>query len=333
MRQNPINQELEGEATREPDDNHMYYRILFYRETIDFFRASLSFYSNFLEEELKIIQNSAFSFLVSEENQGSLLAHERYKVSRLIEYLNSIIKEDDVLGYDLSFSHGTIRFIKGISLLYINHLKNQRNSISKTRNLSLGVLMPIDKYIAKCEERVSTGVFKNATPLALLVEQVVEDEKENGEHSERIEINSLSRVETPRPVILDSIPIFDTELKSRCLDILEMVCEKGETGRFDTIVQEATKILEIRLRYLSNAGDSYSGKELVNFALGKDAKLILSRTAHEQIDWHLLFMGFFGSLRNSTHHRFVPFQNMERTLQILGMIDFLLHALESAERV
>lgn len=333
MSQNPIHQGLEVDTTREPDDNHMYFRIMFYRETIDFFRASLSFYSNFLEEELKIIQNSAFSFLVSEENQGSLLAHERYKVSRLIEYLNSIIKEEDVLGYDLSFAHGTIRFLKGVSILYINHLKNQRNAISKTRNLSLGVLMPIDNYIAKCEERVSTGVFKNATPLALLVEQVIGDEKGNGEHSERIEINSLSRVETPRPVILDSIPIFDAELKSRCLDILEMVWEKEETGRFDTIIQEATKILETRLRNLSDADDSFSGKELVNFALGKDAKLILNGTSSEQESWHLLFRGFFGSLRNSTHHRFVPFQNIERTLQILGMIDFLLYTLESAERV
>lgn len=217
-------------------------------------------------------------------------------------------------------------------VLYINHFKTQRNIISKKRNLSIYALSTIDEYISECEERVNMGVFQKASPLDLLVEQAIHDENVKEEREECFENDSLAHSVRPRPVILDSMPLFDSELKKRCLDVLQMFRENGEEERFDMVVQEATKILETRLRTLANADDGCSGMELVESALGKDAKLFLSRIPAEQNSWHLFFRGIFGGLRNSTHHRFVPFQNYERTLQILGMVDFLLHILESAEK-
>lgn len=243
--------------------------------------------------------------------------YEKEKTSHLIERFDKACEGKKSPSYDLPFNHGEIRFLKGIMVLYVNHLKNRRNDISRKGNLSLRTLKMLDEYITRCEEEANRSVFNNASPLTLLVEQAIQKEKIRGETGAEKEKDSLSRSVRPSPVVLDSIPIFDAEIRTKCLDVLKKFNDSGENERFESAVQEATKILEIRLRTLANADEGCSGTVLVDFAFAeRDTKLVLSRIPAEQKGWYFFFRGVFGSIRNSTHHRFVPFQNIERPLQI-----------------
>lgn len=89
MNQDLQNPEFEKEIIKEPDDYYHYRSIHLHQESIDLFIASLSFYLEILDGEIKLIKEvSAFTSLVSEENEASPLIRERNKVLNLIEWLN-----------------------------------------------------------------------------------------------------------------------------------------------------------------------------------------------------------------------------------------------------
>lgn len=59
------------EERKEPENSHFYPFVIFYGESIEVFRRALRFYFEFLNKEIKEIEeDNAFSFLVSEENEG-----------------------------------------------------------------------------------------------------------------------------------------------------------------------------------------------------------------------------------------------------------------------
>lgn len=66
----------------------------------------------------------------------------------------------------------------------------------------------------------------------------------------------------PKLVVLDSIEILDTEFKRRCLNLVNQFEESGHSERHDTVVTEATGILEHRLRTLTRSIDAASGEDL-----------------------------------------------------------------------
>jgi len=95
---------------------------------------------------------------------------------------------------------------------------------------------------------------------------------------------------------------------------------------------EATKILEHRLRQASKLDSSYDGVKLVTAALaGPNPPIRLSSHQSEQEAGHMLFRGVFGFVRNPFHHRLMGTVAQQRVLQILGMVDYLLHLLEGAQ--
>jgi len=141
-------------------------------------------------------------------------------------------------------------------------------------------------------------------------------------------------VSRSRPIILGSIEILDTELRSRCLDLFEAFRTEGTTDRLDTVLTEGTRVLENRIRAVAQLQADCFGLDLAKAAFGgATPALRVSEVAAEQDAAHLLYRGVFGFIRNQVHHKLVGELRPERVLQILGMIDYLLFVAEGARRM
>lgn len=187
--------------------------------------------------------------------------------------------EDDQPAFPAS--HGTIRFLKSVSALYLRQPEARRNALSARPNISRHALSGVDQKLAVLRERTETGVFRNATLVPLLVGELTTQ-------------------------------------------------SQRQHDRLDTVITEATRILENRLRRLSKAPATAVGVDLARHALGGDEpRLTLSPIPAEQDAAHLLYRGVFGFIRNQVHHRLMGDMPPERTLQIVGMIDYLLSLLEA----
>jgi Protein of unknown function (Hypoth_ymh) len=121
-------------------------------------------------------------------------------------------------------------------------------------------------------------------------------------------------------------------LRTRCLDLFNDFDQRSQHEHFDTVIAEATRILEDRLR--SSLGQtSGTGDELVNKAFGSQPpRLRVSHVASEQAAVLLFFKAIFGHLRNPAHHKLLGALTPERTIQILAIIDYSIHLIETAER-
>jgi hypothetical protein len=93
----------------------------------------------------------------------------------------------------------------------------------------------------------SSGVFRNASPIPLLVDEVVEIASGGQTTKSRHEHLSTPAAAEPKPVLLESIQILDPALRSRCLDLYADFDKRNQHDQFDTVIAEATRILEDRL--------------------------------------------------------------------------------------
>ena len=76
-----------------------------------------------------------------------------------------------------------------------------------------------------------------------------------------------------------------------------------------------------------------TGDKLSSLAFtGTPPKLLVSSEFSEQQAVFHLFKGVFGHIRNPSHHRLLGSLNPDRTLQMLGIIDYAIHVLESATK-
>jgi uncharacterized protein (TIGR02391 family) len=142
---------------------------------------------------------------------------------------------------------------------------------------------------------------------------------------------TTAQARRPPPRILSTIEILDPQLRERCLDLLEAFDEGEQSHRFDTVVAEATRVLEHRIRQLTGADASISGVNLMTYAFGGDhPKLVVSEDSSEQEAAHLMYRGATGFIRNPFHHRLIEDVSRERVLQILGLVDYLIYVAQTA---
>lgn len=121
--------------------------------------------------------------------------------------------------------------------------------------------------------------------------------------------------------------IHDAELKERCADLL------SAPGHFDRVINQATQVLEDRIRSKAEIDRPLTGAALVNTALNTDpTKTILkvseSDEEHEGI-CHIcrgLMLGF----RNPTHHQIADRYSREDALKVCAFIDNLLSLINNA---
>jgi hypothetical protein len=222
-----------------------------------------------------------------------------------------------------------VRFIKAAGLLYVKQLQNRRNTLASRPNISRHALAAVDNRIASLRENVTSGVFQEATPMPLLVSDVAPESVTAGPPL----TESLATAATPRPLVLASIEILDADLRARCLDLFDSFETKGQRDRMDTVVTEATRVLEDKLRKVSGAAAEVSGLDLVKHAFGGDPpELRVSNVAAEQQAAASLFRGVFGLIRNVAHHRLLGELEPERVLQVLGMVDYCIAIAQGARR-
>lgn len=325
-------------SARAPEhhDRHVYAWVSFERGTIEFAVKALKFYEEILTAETNEFEADPHlrSLLTEDIQREFRIGRGLRDVTRMLGWLEGhLAKSEDRFECDLEISHGDVRYLKSVSLLYLNALKHRRNALSAKPNVTAQLLAALDRQITVLEEKFCrTGVFGGASVLPLLAAQEAPTEREAPEHAN--DGVSLSNVRRPKPVVVSTIEILDQELRGRCLDLFEKFKESGESERNDTVVVEATRILENRLRVLIGTTDGVSGADLVSRAFaGQNAPLKVSAIPAEQEAVHLLFRGAFGFIRNPVHHRLLSDLSATRVLQVLGLIDYLLSVAESGVSV
>lgn len=321
----------------ENHDGHVYNWIMFERETVDFVLPAIDFYVSLLgDESRELTEDPDLASLITEDTRRELgLGRDKDRATRLAQWIREHAeKHGDSYHVDISLSHGTVRFVKAAAMLYLARLKTRRNVLASRPNVTAATLSAIDREISRKEELFSSaGVFKNATPVPLLASFETTLPATVAQATTQAP-ESLLTAARPRPVLVDSIEILDHELKARCLDLFNKFQEAGQSDRNDTVVAEASRILENRLRAVTACEDGSNAKQLVTLAFNSQKpRLRVSAVVAEQEAVQLLFLGTFGFIRNQVQHKLLGDLPAERVLQILGWMDYLLSVIEQAERV
>jgi hypothetical protein len=319
---------------QEKPDNYIYNWVTLYSDSMRFFLTAARFYQERLSREVdKIKSDSLFKELFGEKFVNSLeITKEINRFKKIGDRLqDEIDKSPDAWDFDLSLIHADIRVLKGLGILYLSNLEKRREKLALNNEMSTVAIQAIDSRLTRYKELLSSGVFKEASPWPLMIEDIADNViiDIDGEITEKV--NNLPSTQIPPPKILSTIEIIDQQLRERCLDLFETFDECEQTHRYDTVISEATRVLEDRIRRLVKAENSLSGVDLMTFAFGGDKpKLIVSREPSEQQAAHLMYRGAIGFIRNPFHHRLIDDISRERVTQILGLVDYLIFVAQNA---
>lgn len=125
--------------------------------------------------------------------------------------------------------------------------------------------------------------------------------------------------------------IEDEELRSRCQDMLMA------SKNFDRAINQATLILEDRIRKKAQLPGRPVGENLVNQSFNEDmAKTVLRVEGNDPDDqrgFTQIMRGTVASLRNKTHHHIVDEFSREDAMRICGFVDVLLRVVDKATKV
>ncbi len=122
--------------------------------------------------------------------------------------------------------------------------------------------------------------------------------------------------------------IKDPTLKGRCLDLL------SAQGHFDRVINQATQVLEDRIRQKSGQDNSLTGTQLVNTVLKGDLSrtiLKFSNNPSEQQGICDICRGIMQAFRNPSHHTILDNITREDALKVCAFIDKLLELVDSAD--
>jgi len=121
--------------------------------------------------------------------------------------------------------------------------------------------------------------------------------------------------------------IKDQDLRDRCFDLL------SASSNFDRVINQATLILEDRIRVKSQVKDKLEGVKLVNKVLNPDLSKTILKVSNDE-DEHKgicdLCRGVMSSFRNSTHHHLTDKFSREDALKFCGFIDILLNIIDNS---
>ena len=125
--------------------------------------------------------------------------------------------------------------------------------------------------------------------------------------------------------------IADPDLRSRCEDIL--LASKN----FDRAINQATLVLEDRIRKKAQPTARLVGENLVNYAFKEDpSKTVLRVTSNDPEDQRgitQLLRGMVPMFRNKTHHHIIGTVTREEAMRVCGFIDVLLRTVDDSVKV
>ncbi|HZL82227.1 MAG TPA: TIGR02391 family protein [Candidatus Deferrimicrobium sp.] len=119
----------------------------------------------------------------------------------------------------------------------------------------------------------------------------------------------------------------DEELRGRCADIL------SARNNFDRVVNQATMVLEDRIRRKARDSSGLTGTSLVNNyvkAKPEESKIVISSDPEEQEGFSNVLRGMMLAFRNTTHHSPSDIWTREDALKVCEFVDYLLKRLEGA---
>ncbi len=122
--------------------------------------------------------------------------------------------------------------------------------------------------------------------------------------------------------------INDNDLKQRCSDLLTA------QGSFDRAVNQATLVLEARIRNRAGLPKELIGRGLVDKALNSDplkGLIVISEDPQEHEGICHICRGIVGAFRNPTHHHLLDHYTREDALRLCGFIDQLLSLIDKAK--
>jgi uncharacterized protein (TIGR02391 family) len=154
-----------------------------------------------------------------------------------------------------------------------------------------------------------------------------------GKAADRQNRRPTSSAGTPRNQLRAAVGyvLADNELRSRCEDLL--LASKN----FDRAINQATLVLEERIRMKAQPTQKLVGENLVNFAFKEDLmKTVLrvaSNDADDQRGFTQILRGAVPAFRNKTHHHVINAFSREDALRVCGFIDVLLRTVDNAVKV
>ncbi|HAV15190.1 MAG TPA: TIGR02391 family protein [Candidatus Pacebacteria bacterium] len=124
--------------------------------------------------------------------------------------------------------------------------------------------------------------------------------------------------------------VHDKELRGRCLDLLQA------SSKFDRVINQATQVLEDRIRTKSGLQEHLVGEALVNKVLNPDLSktvINISSDADEHQGFCNICRGMMGTFRNPSHHHLTDTITREEAFKVCAFVDTLLSILERAKNV
>lgn len=121
--------------------------------------------------------------------------------------------------------------------------------------------------------------------------------------------------------------IHDRELQDRCGDLIL------GSGPFDRVINQATLVLEDRLRNRAGLDRTHFGPGLVSAAVKSDpaeSLIVFSTVKSEQEGYANILRGLMQALRNETHHTVADNFSREDALSICGFIDRILRLIDQS---
>ncbi len=181
------------------------------------------------------------------------------------------------------------------------------------------------------ELNISTaGAFQALAPH---LQQQVRDRRPSAQtaaRATRVEPASSRSARRPDDGIREAINLLlvDPEVKARCADLLRA------RRKFDRPVNQATLVLEDRLRTLGNVKERLVGASLAAKVLHpKNPLLRISDENDVQEGIYFVCAGLVSVFRNPTHHHLTDKVTREDALSVCGFVDAILRILDQGKRV
>ncbi len=159
----------------------------------------------------------------------------------------------------------------------------------------------------------------------LFTTKEVRQQKDKGIKSNRSRISGRATLRAAIEYLIQ-----DQDLKDRCGDILMA------KSKFDRPINQATLVLEDRIRTKAQPSRRLVGEQLVGYAFNANlSKTILkiSGVEDDQRGFTDILRGIVPAFRNKTHHQLFDAFTREEALRVCGFIDVLLRIVDGAEKV
>ena len=223
--------------------------------------------------------------------------------------------------------------------------------MGRVRVLDHGIMTKLAKKLDKTNlAAINVMVSKKAAKLGAAIYQRKLDSTKQAEvrsalpaiftsGERRIELPSSRRANGKKPVISKKSAlrltveylIQDSVLLGRCQDILLA------SSNFDRPINQATQVLEDRIRKKAQPPTKMTGENLVNFAFNEDLARtrlqVASSDADDQRGCTQILRGIVPAFRNITHHQIIDSFSREDAMRIVGFIDVLLRVVDNSKKV